>query len=285
MLVAESSDARALDELASRTRVVLSTAGPFMRLGSALVAACVARRTHYVDITGETPWVRDLIDRHHSQAAAEGTRIVPCCGFDSVPADLGAWLVVRYLREQLGVGCGPLDGCYRVSGGVNGGTLATVFLLTSRGIPLIYYGDEIGLAGGGEPDNRRDFPGGFTGDSRNAFEASGRTPEEQRLWTDIQTVARFRRQSPALRRGDLVQLTVEDQVYAYARRSGGETVLVVFNNASAPQSVRVPLEPLGTPHPVDWAPVLGGGTVDAEAKRLRLPMPARSVRILRATGR
>jgi len=133
VLVAESSDARALDELASRTRVVLSTAGPFMLHGSALVAACVARRTHYVDITGETPWVRDLIDRHHAQAAAEGTRIVPCCGFDSVPADLGAWLVVRYLREQLGVGCGPLDGCYRVSGGVNGGTLATVFLLHETG--------------------------------------------------------------------------------------------------------------------------------------------------------
>ncbi len=105
------------------------------------------------------------------------------------------------------------------------------------------------------------------------------------MWTDIQTVARFRRQSPALRRGDLVQLTVEDQVYAYARRSGGETVLVVFNNASAPQSVTVPLDPLGTPHPVDWAPVLGDGTVDMESRRLRLPMPARSVRILRATGR
>jgi short subunit dehydrogenase-like uncharacterized protein len=133
VLAAEGGDARALEALAARTRVVLSTAGPFMRYGSALVAACVERRTHYVDITGETPWVRDLIDRHHAQAAADGTRIVPCCGFDSVPADLGVWLVVQHLREQRGIECGPLDSCYRVSGGLNGGTMATVFLLHETG--------------------------------------------------------------------------------------------------------------------------------------------------------
>jgi short subunit dehydrogenase-like uncharacterized protein len=133
VLAAEGGDARALEALAARTRVVLSTAGPFMRYGSALVAACVERRTHYVDITGETPWVRDLIDRHHAQAAADGTRIVPCCGFDSVPADLGVWLVVQHLREQRGIECGPLVSCYRVSGGLNGGTMATVFLLHETG--------------------------------------------------------------------------------------------------------------------------------------------------------
>ncbi len=196
------------------------------------------------------------------------------------------WVYPDATRLVTFAGLHDVDRFMNVSGATREGLgLATVFLLTSRGIPLIYYGDEIGLAGGGDPDNRRDFPGGFAGDARNAFEASGRTSEEQRLWTDIETVARFRRQSPALRRGDLVQLAVEDQVYAYARRAGGETVLVVFNNARTPQSVMVPLEPLGTPHPVDWAPVLGGGTVDVEARRLRLPMPARSVWILRTTGR
>ena len=133
ILLAESGDEAALDRLASRTRVVLSTAGPFTQHGSKMVAACVERRTHYVDITGETPWVRDLIDRHHRQAAADGTRIVPCCGFDSVPADLGTWLVARHLRETRGIDCGTLTGCYRVAGGLNGGTLATVFLLHDNG--------------------------------------------------------------------------------------------------------------------------------------------------------
>ena len=88
IIVADAQDAAALDQLAMQARVVLSTAGPFALYGSALVAACVAHRTHYVDITGETPWVRTLIDQHHERAAQDGTRIIPCCGFDSVPSDL-----------------------------------------------------------------------------------------------------------------------------------------------------------------------------------------------------
>jgi short subunit dehydrogenase-like uncharacterized protein len=80
IIVADAADKKALDALASQTFVVLSTAGPFALYGSALVAACVAHRTHYVDITGETPWVRGLIDRHHAQAARDGTRIIPGCG-------------------------------------------------------------------------------------------------------------------------------------------------------------------------------------------------------------
>ena len=100
IVVADASDGQALAALAGDARVVLSTAGPFALHGSLLVAACVAQRTHYVDITGETPWVRELIDRHHEHAMADGTRIIPCCGFDSVPSDLGAWLAVTALRER-----------------------------------------------------------------------------------------------------------------------------------------------------------------------------------------
>lgn len=87
LIVADAADARALGRLAAQARVVLSTAGPFALHGSALVAACVRHGTHYCDITGETPWVHDLIERHHEQAARDGTRIVPCCGFDSVPSE------------------------------------------------------------------------------------------------------------------------------------------------------------------------------------------------------
>lgn len=124
IVVADAADERALMALAGDARVVLSTAGPFALYGSKLVAACVAQRTHYVDITGETPWVRGLIDRHHAQAAAEGTRIIPCCGFDSVPSDLGAWMLVRHF-QALGEACTGVKACFSLRGGFNGGTLAS----------------------------------------------------------------------------------------------------------------------------------------------------------------
>jgi len=133
VLVAESDDQSAVDAVAERTRVLASTAGPFALYGGALVDACVRHGTHYADITGETPWVRDLIDRHHLRAAADGTRIIPCCGFDSVPSDLGTWLVVRHLREHLGAGCREVKAYFRMRGGFNGGTLATALNLQESG--------------------------------------------------------------------------------------------------------------------------------------------------------
>ena len=131
--VADAQDLAALDALAASTRVVLSTAGPFALYGSELVAACVRHRTHYVDITGETPWVRELIDRHHTQAAADGTRIIPCCGFDSVPSDLGAWLVTQAMQQQFGEPCISVKACFSLRGGVNGGTLASAFNMLDSG--------------------------------------------------------------------------------------------------------------------------------------------------------
>lgn len=133
ILIADARDQTALDNIASQTRIVLSTAGPFALYGSQLVDACVRFTTHYVDITGETPWVKDLIDRHHHKAAAAGTRIVPCCGFDSVPSDLGAYLIVRHMQKNLGTSCKEVKAFYQFAGGVNGGTLATGFNLYESG--------------------------------------------------------------------------------------------------------------------------------------------------------
>lgn len=133
VLVADSRDQTAVDEMVARTRVLLSTAGPFALYGGTIVDACVRLNTHYVDITGETPWVRDLIDRHHRQAAANGTRIIPFCGFDSVPSDLGAYLVARHLQRELDAPCQEVKAYFQVDGGVNGGTLATMFNLYDSG--------------------------------------------------------------------------------------------------------------------------------------------------------
>ena len=128
VVVADSQDSQALHALASKTRVVASTAGPFSIHGSKLVEACVNNRTDYCDITGETPWIRGLIDRHHEQARAEGTRIIPCCGFDSIPSDYGAWLASRLVPD-----CRCVSAYFRVGGGLNGGTMATVLHLSETG--------------------------------------------------------------------------------------------------------------------------------------------------------
>jgi short subunit dehydrogenase-like uncharacterized protein len=133
VLVADAQDDEGLNRIAAQTRVVASTAGPFSLYGTKLVAACVSNRTHYCDITGETPWIRGLIDRHHAQAAADGTRIIPCCGFDSIPSDFGAWLISRHVRESLQSECVSVAASFKMGGGVNGGTLATLYHLLETG--------------------------------------------------------------------------------------------------------------------------------------------------------
>lgn len=127
VLVADSEDQSAIDKIVSRTRVFLTTAGPFALYGTKIVDACVRFKTHYVDITGETVWVKNLIDRYHAQAAADGPRIIPFCGFDSIPSDLGTFLVARYMQQTLGVSCKKVKAYFQMAGGVNGGTLATAF--------------------------------------------------------------------------------------------------------------------------------------------------------------
>ncbi|HEY9301474.1 MAG TPA: saccharopine dehydrogenase NADP-binding domain-containing protein, partial [Phormidium sp.] len=129
VLVADSQDQQAVDKIVSQTKVLLTTAGPFALYSNSLVDACVRYKTHYVDITGETPWVKTLIDHYHTQVAADGTRIIPCCGFDSVPSDLGTYLVVRHLQRELGIPCKSVNAYFQAFGGFNGGTLASAFNL------------------------------------------------------------------------------------------------------------------------------------------------------------
>jgi short subunit dehydrogenase-like uncharacterized protein len=133
VVIADAQDDDALNRLARETRVVCSTAGPFSLYGSRLVAACVRNRTDYCDITGETPWVRRLIDQYHAQASADATRIVPSCGFDSIPSDYGAWLMSRHIRDTLQSECANVSAYFRVGGGLNGGTAASFFHLIESG--------------------------------------------------------------------------------------------------------------------------------------------------------
>ncbi len=132
ILVADALEQDQVDAIATQARIILSTAGPFALYGQTLVDACVRFQTHYVDITGETAWVRSLIEHYHDQAAAQGTRIIPCCGFDSVPSDLGTYLMVRHLQQK-GLACNGVRAYFEAAGGFNGGTLASAFNLIDSG--------------------------------------------------------------------------------------------------------------------------------------------------------
>lgn len=127
VLVGDAMDESAMRALARRTRVVLSTVGPFARYGSALVAACVAEATDYCDTTGEAQWVRAMIDQHHERAKATGARIVHCCGYDSVPSDIGTLALFDRCEKKLGVKLARIDHyAGEVRGGVSGGTIASM---------------------------------------------------------------------------------------------------------------------------------------------------------------
>jgi short subunit dehydrogenase-like uncharacterized protein len=121
VLIADSADQTSVDAVVSQTRIILSTAGPFAQYGTPVVDACVRFRTHYADITGETVWVQQLIAKYHDDAAAHGVRVVPCCGFDSIPSDIGAFLLARHDRASMVRGYFQFGG-----GGLNGGTIASV---------------------------------------------------------------------------------------------------------------------------------------------------------------
>ena len=123
ILLADSDDESALDNLTSRARVILSTTGPFHRYGSKLVASCVKNHAHYVDITGENFWVKGLIDKHHAEASAKGIRIIPSCGFDSIPSDLGAF----FSAQAVGKPIKRIESFHSYEGGASGGTLETMF--------------------------------------------------------------------------------------------------------------------------------------------------------------
>ncbi|WUI33173.1 saccharopine dehydrogenase NADP-binding domain-containing protein [Nocardia sp. NBC_00416] len=123
LIVADAADQDTLDTLAARTAVVITTVGPYQRYGLPLVAACAEAGTHYADLTGESIFTRDVIDRYHSRAVATGAKIVTSCGFDSIPSDLS---VYQLYRAVVADGAGELEDTTLVAtvkGGVSGGTI------------------------------------------------------------------------------------------------------------------------------------------------------------------
>jgi glycosidase len=129
---------------------------------------------------------------------------------------------------------------------VEGAMLHTAFLLCTRGIPQIYYGEELGMTGGEDPDNRRDFLGGWAGDKRNAFAQAGRTHEEQKMFEWAQKWIDLRRKNESLRAGKTVDLFYDNDVYIFARASNIplsnvwlNQIVLAFNNSKSPKKVEL----------------------------------------------
>lgn len=165
VLTADAASPSTLDEMAARTRVVVTTVGPYTRYGLPLVAACAAAGTDYADLTGEAMFVRESIDLYHKQAADTGARIVHACGFDSVPSDLSVYAL--YLAAQRD-GVGELGDTHLVvrslSGGLSGGTIAS--------------GLEIMATASRDPEARRQLTDPYTLSSdRGAEPELGRQPD------------------------------------------------------------------------------------------------------------
>lgn len=123
LVVADSKDQAALDELAARTKVVVTTVGPYLRYGMPLVAACAKAGTHYADLTGEPLFIRDAIDAYHEQAAATGAKIVNSCGYDSIPSDLSVYQLYRRTVEDNTGELADTTLVASLKGGVSGGTI------------------------------------------------------------------------------------------------------------------------------------------------------------------
>lgn len=165
---------------------------------------------------------------------------------------------------------------------VAGLKLAFTFLLTTRGIPQLYYGDEIAMRGGNDPDNRRDFPGGWSGDAHNAFEASSRTAEENDVFDHLKKLLRLRKEQEPLRRGTLLHLMLNEQTYGFARQTAAKTIIVVFNNNTQSESIEfgLPAE-LRLAEGTVLQDLLGTSTqVKVEGRKLKFTMGAKSSVIL-----
>jgi glycosidase len=161
---------------------------------------------------------------------------------------------------------------------------AFTFLLTTRGTPLVYYGDEIGMPGDGDPDNRRDFPGGWRDDGRDAFVASGRTPGEQAVFERVRALLHLRQETPALREGRAVNLYVADKAWAYARVLEGHAAFVAINTDAVATTIDTPAGPAGLREGAVMEDRLGSpvrASVDGGRLRIRLPAGASAVFVAR----
>tara|TARA_Y100001001_G_C7989273_1_gene302332 strand:- start:13 stop:1254 length:1242 start_codon:yes stop_codon:yes gene_type:complete len=127
VILADAADEPALRDLCGQTRVVISTVGPYALFGETLVKVCAETGTDYCDLTGEVQWIRRMIERYEAKAKESGARIVHCCGFDSIPSDMGVWFLQQQSEATFGKPCQDVRMRVKVAkGGLSGGTVASM---------------------------------------------------------------------------------------------------------------------------------------------------------------
>jgi glycosidase len=157
--------------------------------------------------------------------------------------------------------------------------LAFGLTLTLRGIPQLYYGDEIGMKGAGDPDNRRDFPGGWREDAKNAFTEAGRTPEQQEIFAYVQGLLHLRREHEALRGGRLWHLFSDEASYVFLRETEEERLLVVFNNAAEARELAIPVSDTPAQGTARVSLIFGDGAAEFAGRGLRVQARPQSLSI------
>lgn len=116
--------------LARTTKVLITTVGPYHKYGTAVVEACVESGTHYLDVTGEVPWVHEIINKYHEKAQQTGAIVIPQNGIESAPTDLMCWALVSHIRRTLSVGTGEIIySIHDLNATASGGTLSTILTL------------------------------------------------------------------------------------------------------------------------------------------------------------
>ncbi len=141
IFLADSEDAASLNTLARQTKVICTTVGPYAKYGSDLVRVCVENGVDYCDLTGEVQWIRRMIDQHHEQAKANGTKIVHCCGFDSIPSDMGVFFLQKEAFQKREAYCEEIKLRVKaMKGGFSGGTIASLnnVLIEAQEDPSIF---------------------------------------------------------------------------------------------------------------------------------------------------
>ncbi|MGO9461707.1 MAG: saccharopine dehydrogenase family protein [Rhodomicrobium sp.] len=127
LVIADAASEPSLQAMCAEARVIISTVGPYALYGEPLVKVCAGSGTDYCDLTGEVQWIRRMLDRYEKTTQATGARIVHCCGFDSVPSDLGVYFLQRHANERFGRYCKHVKMRVKaIRGGASGGTIASL---------------------------------------------------------------------------------------------------------------------------------------------------------------
>jgi glycosidase len=170
--------------------------------------------------------------------------------------------------------------------------LAFALLATLRGMPQIYSGDEIAMRGGGDPDNRHDFPGGFPGDLQSAFTPAGRTPEQADVHDWAAALFQFRRAHPALATGQQQDLLVDSTAFVFVRTpnlekgcapGAGDHYLIAVNNADQPRDLEFATDRTALQGCTTFTGAVGSSAVvHAAGSQLTLTLPAKQAAIFSA---